>query len=134
MTDQNPITASCHCGAVTVAIDALPGFLMDCNCTLCASHGALWGYYAPEAVSITGETKEYRRADKPDSPTLLHFCGACGCTICFVAKQGDATMIGVNMKLFEPRLLSGLQVQYGDGRSWSGEGPWGFRREPAPYE
>lgn len=134
MTNRAPFHASCHCGAVRIGIDALPAFLMDCNCSLCASHGALWGYYAPGSVSVEGETRVYRRADKPDSPTLIHFCGQCGSTSHFSSTQGDAVMIGINMRLFDPAAIKGLEVHYADGRNWDGAGPWGYRRDHAPFE
>ncbi|MBB3952659.1 hypothetical protein GGQ76_003979 [Aureimonas jatrophae] len=39
-------------------------------------------------------------------------------------------MMGVNMALAEAKDLAGLELRYPDGRSWTGEGPFGYRREP----
>src|SRR5450759_179867 len=46
------IDASCHCGAVHLAIDAPPETLTECNCSICRRYGALWAYYSPKQVRI----------------------------------------------------------------------------------
>lgn len=132
--DNSAYKASCHCGRVEIGIAALPEFIMDCNCSLCASHGALWGYYAPDGFWVTGETRTYQRADREASATTIHFCGHCGSTTHFAAKAGEAEMIGANMRLFEPALIKGIELRFGDGRSWSGEGPWDYRRDHGVVE
>jgi len=43
---------------------------------------------------------------------------------------GAVDMMGVNMRLFDPAQLSGSRLVFPDGRGWSGEGPWGYAREP----
>jgi hypothetical protein len=38
--------------------------------------------------------------------------------------------MGVNMRLFAPAQLSGITLSFPDGRDWSGEGAWGYARDP----
>lgn len=126
---------ACLCGAVSVEIVRRPDYVFECNCTLCRKSGARWGYFAPGEVTATGETRSWRRADKAEANSELHFCPTCGVTTHFrptesaVARVGD-TMAGVNMALADEADLAGIELRFPDGASWSGEGPFGFVREP----
>jgi len=129
------IKLTCLCNAVTILVARRPAYIFECNCSLCSKTGARWGYYEPGEVTVTGKTAKFTRPDKAVPATEIHFCPGCGNTTHFtltsaaIAQHGN-TMLGVNMWLAEPRDLSGLEVQFPDGRSWSGEGPFGFIREP----
>ena len=128
------LIASCHCGEVRVEIAALPDYIHECNCTLCAKTGAKWGYFEPEQVSVAGETRGYARADKPDPAAETRFCPGCGWTTHFVltpsavAKFGN-TLMGVNVRLADGSDLAGVELRYPDGRAWSGEGEFGYMRK-----
>jgi hypothetical protein len=135
MSDPLPLTTTCHCGAVHVHVAKRPDYLNECNCSLCNSHGVWWGYFAPEDVAVTGETKVYTRADRDEPAVELHFCGHCGCTThwtpteVFVAKTGAANRMGVNMRLFDRAVLAGVELRFPDGMGWDGIGQWGFVKE-----
>lgn len=125
---------SCLCGQVHVAVEKLPDFINECNCTLCNKSGARWGYFHPDQVKVTGATKGYSRADKADPNAEVHFCETCGATTHFVltpaaqAKFGN-TMIGVNMWLADEKELAGIELRFPDGRSWDGASEFGYLRE-----
>lgn len=129
------MTASCACGAVSVTIKAPPPFIFDCNCSLCRKTGAAWGYFAPDAVQAEGETVSFSRNDKPLAAVEIHSCARCSATTHWVRTEGFKTahgqndMAGVNMRLFDPDTLNGVDVQFPDGKTWSGEGEFGFRRD-----
>jgi hypothetical protein len=38
--------------------------------------------------------------------------------------------MGVNMRLADERDLAGIELRYPDGQAWSGEGDFGYVREP----
>lgn len=122
---------SCHCGKVSVRIERRPEFVHECNCTLCRKAGATWGYFQPSEVTVGGETARYCRNDKPVPGVAICFCPACGSTTHFeltdatIAMFGN-TMLGVNMRLADERELDGIELRYPDGRSWSGEGEFGY--------
>ncbi len=129
--------ACCHCGAVSVRLSRPPEEIAECNCSLCFSHGILWAYYSPKDVAIDGATCAYNRPDRDNPNSDLHFCPVCGCTTHWSASAGlkermggEVDLMGVNMRLFHPAQLSGLKLNFPDGRSWSGEGPWGYARMP----
>ena len=126
---------TCLCGAVRLCLAKRPDFVHECNCTLCAKSGARWGYFHPSEVAVAGETRGYSRDDKAAPNAELRFCPTCGTTTHFVltdaakTKFGDA-MTGVNMGLAAPEDLAGIELRYPDGRAWSGEGPFGYVRDP----
>lgn len=129
------IELSCHCGAVSIEVRTRPGFLHECNCTLCSKAGASWGYFAPEDVTIAGHTTSYSRSDKPEPAVTVHFCSTCGSTTHFrltpaaVALHGDVQM-GVNMRLADQDQLAGVELRFPDGRRWPGTGSFGYVRDP----
>jgi hypothetical protein len=53
------ITASCHCGQVTLEIEVAPVEVTDCTCSICRRYGVLWAYYSPKQVRVNGETETY---------------------------------------------------------------------------
>jgi len=124
---------ACLCGGVAVELDQRPAYLFRCNCDLCRKAGATWGYFAPGEVRVTGSTASYRRADKPSPNCTLRFCPTCGATTHFEttpeaeASTGQA-VVGVNLALADESDLTGIELQYPDGRNWSGEGPFTFVR------
>jgi hypothetical protein len=128
------IDVTCLCGAVRVTAPR-PAFVHDCNCRLCSAAGARWGYYDPAEVTVTGETAGYVRDDKPDAGACIRFCPTCGTTTHFVlteqmiARVGN-TMLGVNLRLADPRDLASVELRYPDGRAWDGAGAFTYRREP----
>jgi hypothetical protein len=130
------MTGACLCGAVRVTIDTTPDFVNDCNCTLCRKVGAAWSYFGSASVAVHGETAGFVRADKPNAGVAVQSCATCGATTHFVLTEDfrrqhpTADVVGVNMRLFDPDALAGVEVRFPDGKAWSGEGPYGFRRAP----
>lgn len=125
---------TCQCGDVHVSVAALPAFVHDCNCTLCSKTGALWAYYHPAEVNVTGTTARYQRRDKPEPGVEVHFCPTCSATTHFtltpasIAQHGNV-QLGVNMRLADERELAGVELRYPDGRAWQGIGVFGYVRE-----
>ena len=128
------MTLDCFCGAVRVTTTRKPDFVHACNCDLCRKAGARWGYFAPAEVTVEGESAAYRRTDKDEPAVDVHFCRQCGSTTHFrltkaaVAMHGD-TMMGVNVGLANESDLAGVELRYPDGKSWSGQGEFGYVRE-----
>ncbi|MEM8489380.1 MAG: aldehyde-activating protein [Pseudomonadota bacterium] len=129
------MTGSCVCGAVSVSLKTKPEFIHECNCGLCRKAGAGWGYFSSSEVTTTGETSLFERKDKCPPSATLHFCKTCGTTTHFTPSQAylrenpSANHVGVNMKLFAPSDLDGIEVRYPNGAGWSGEGGFEYRRD-----
>ncbi|WP_294392144.1 hypothetical protein [uncultured Sphingomonas sp.] len=126
------MNGTCHCGQLSIRLPEPPAFLNLCNCTVCTKLGTMWGYYDPSVVEIDGAPSTYMRADV-DSPTLtFHFCGACGSTTHWSSRDLSVEQVGINMRLFEPSSLSGIEVRYGDRRTYA-KGSRRYYREPTIF-
>ncbi|MEM9495978.1 MAG: aldehyde-activating protein [Pseudomonadota bacterium] len=129
------MTGKCLCGAVSVAIETKPDFIHDCNCNLCRKTGGAWGYFPTGAVTATGRTVSFLRKDKKKAAAEVHSCPSCGATThwefsqAFKDQNETVDLMGVNMRIFEPGDLKGVEVRFPDGDSWTGEGPFDYRRE-----
>ncbi len=129
------MTANCHCGAVSVAIDSKPDFINECNCSLCRKSGGAWGYFPTSSVRTIGKTVFFSRNDKAAPAVEIHACEICAATTHWVLtdafrEQNPAIdQMGVNMRLFDPDTLSGVEVRFPNGRDWNGESDFGYRRE-----
>jgi len=129
------LTAACHCGATKITLPGPPAEAKTCNCSYCQRTGAVWGYYAPEDVSISG-TED--RVYSVTGLNLHHFCGACGGNTHGLSpdraskynndgtlKPGEAEgvpdrqIVAVNLNMVDDLDLSGIKVTAVDGRnSW----------------
>jgi len=85
-----PIKGGCLCGAVTYSITAEPVITRICWCRTCqffaAGNGAVNVCFPSNAVSISGELRDYPSI--ADSGNVMHrrFCPACGTHLFSEAK------------------------------------------------
>jgi hypothetical protein len=106
------IEATCHCGAVKIEVPHPPEQLTSCNCSMCRRRGALWSYYSPSQVRVTGATVGYRWGDK----TLeTHHCGVCGCTTHWSPLDPALDRMGINARLMDPAIVAAARVRRLDG-------------------
>ena len=115
---------TCHCGAVSVEVAHKPDYVNFCDCTLCAKTGGAWGYYATSDVAVKGATQSYRRRDYEHPAVEIQFCGQCGTTTHWLLTEHvEEDQLGVNIRLFEPSDLEGIEARILDGRNWTGATP-----------
>jgi hypothetical protein len=105
------IEASCHCGAVRLAVGAAPGELNACQCSICRRYGAHWAYYDPSDVrflSGEGETDVYMWNHR----TLeFHRCRSCGCVTHWSPVDRGRRRMGVNARMMPPEVVDGIAVR-----------------------
>ncbi len=107
----------CLCRRVRIEVPGTPDQIGICNCRLCRSSGAAWGYFDPAEVKVDGEVSDYSREDLDDPWLVLHFCPRCGATTHYTASGAHPLdRIGVNTRLFVQDELDGVEVSYQDGR------------------
>ncbi|MEM9501038.1 MAG: GFA family protein [Pseudomonadota bacterium] len=125
------MTGECHCGAISVTITNKPDYINLCDCSLCAKTGGAWGYFTTGDVQVNGETQSYRRRDRDKPACEMQFCPSCGTTTHWVLTEHyDVDRVGVNMRIFEPSDLDGIEARTLDGRNWNGETEPAHRRPP----
>ena len=110
------IEGSCHCGAVTWQLDAMPESATACTCTACRRYGAIWAYdYQDEGIRVSGPTRSYNR---PGGVLGFHFCERCGCITYWRATRADGEgrrRIAVNLRLAEPTAVASVPIKRFDG-------------------
>ncbi len=130
------MTTTCACSAVRLTLEQAPDYINDCNCDLCRKVGGAWGYFEGSQVQVSGKTQAFKRTDKVTPAVVVHACEVCSTTThftlseAFLAQNPTADQVGVNMRLFNPALLEGVEVRFPDGMSWDGASEFGYRREP----
>jgi hypothetical protein len=109
------INASCHCGAVQIEMDSLPGTLTQCTCSICRRYGALWAYCTRRSARVTSGrgAGAYVWGDK-----LIEFyhCSHCGCLTHYesVEKLEDSRL-AVNARMLPAAAIAGLRIRTFDG-------------------
>lgn len=66
------MTGTCLCGTVSVTIDAKPGLIHDCPCTLCRKSDGAWSYFTASRLLVEGATLCVMRTDKADPAAKAH--------------------------------------------------------------
>ena len=107
----------CACGSVSLTLARRPEQINQCDCSVCLRLGAAWAYFAAEEAEVAGSTAAYTRTDLPDPYIAFHFCLNCGSTTHWAGlEEGPAAgRRGINMRLFEPDELDGIEVRFSDG-------------------
>jgi hypothetical protein len=114
-----PVSGQCVCNAVRFTVAGKPGYVNDCNCSLCRTLGALWAYYASSELDIIGETRGYVRTDLTEPAIAVHHCPICGTTTHWAPlDDGPHPRMGINARLFEDGVTDGVEIRYPDGKSW----------------
>lgn len=123
----------CACGDATVSVARRPDYINCCNCRLCQRTGGAWGYFQRGEVTIDGETQGFVREDLPEACLTTLFCPRCGSTLAWVSLDPDYTRMGVNMRLFDPEHLRGIETRFPDGQNWDEDTDYTMRHDPMPY-
>ncbi|MDB5688702.1 MAG: glutathione-dependent formaldehyde-activating protein [Sphingomonas bacterium] len=129
------MNGSCLCGRITIRVPGRPDYLNACNCTFCTKLGAVWGYFPLSRVEFAGEPRAYVRADIADPALSGNFCPDCGATTHWAPHgPGRPDRAGINMRLFDPAELIGIELRFGDRRNHAGVEPRHHYREPTIFD
>ena len=120
----------CTCGGVMVTVSRKPDYINFCNCGLCRRMGGAWGYFQADEVTVEGAVRDFQRPDIDEVCLTTQLCPACGSAVRWLPLPAfDDGRVGVNMRLFEPAELEGIETRFPDGIGWTGE----TRHAPLPY-
>ena len=115
------LEGSCHCGAVRLSLHAAPGHLIDCNCSICRRHAALWALLDASAVSVSGHPGNTTGYEWGKRSIRTFHCSTCGCVTHWESVAPDAgTRLGVNMRNFDPDAFAVFPIRRFDGaHTWT---------------
>jgi len=98
-----PKTASCICGGLAVTVTAPPQMVHACSCLDCqrgtGSAFSYSGFFAEDAVTVSGEVRSYRRSTEAGRWQEMDFCPVCGVCV-FYRLQVLPKIIGVSVGCF----------------------------------
>lgn len=87
---MNERIASCSCGKLIARAKGEPVRISVCHCLACQLRtGSVFGVQArfrSEAVSISGESKEFVRTADEGGKITFHFCPHCGATVYYIIE------------------------------------------------
>jgi hypothetical protein len=109
------ITASCHCGLISLEIAAAPSEVTACNCSICRRYGVLWAYYPPRQVSVSSAGAATDTYMWDDRSIVFHRCPNCGCVSHWAPVDTARDRMGVNARLLPPEILARARVRHLDG-------------------
>jgi len=107
------IQATCHCGAIALAISNAPDEVTECTCSICRRYGVLWAYYSvPDVVINGGATDGYLWRNRSIS---FHRCRSCGCVTHWWPESRSEDRMGINARLLDLPVLRAARVRHLDG-------------------
>lgn len=109
------VTATCHCGVISIELESAPDRVTSCNCSICRRYGALWAYCHPSTVRLVpadAPTDTYACAQKTQH---FHRCRTCGCVTHWASIDPNDDTTGVNARLLPPDVLAQARIVYLDG-------------------
>ena len=117
------LTATCHCGAVSVTVPRKPRTITDCNCTICTKYGVLWAYYKESAVQFTSKVRAKSKTTDEYIWGRKHQrfvrCANCGCIMYWQRlAPHPLNNVGVNARNFPPEVLHSIRIKPLDGAAF----------------
>jgi len=110
------LVGTCHCGAVTIELPAMPEQATSCNCSLCRRLAGIWAYYGHGSVRISGHPENTEAYVQGDKTLRTIRCRTCGCVTHWEPIQPEpGARHGVNLRNFPPALLEAVRVRRFDG-------------------
>jgi hypothetical protein len=110
------LTASCHCGSVTIRLARKPRVLTQCTCSICRRYAALWAYCTPRTARVTCRPDGAAAYAWNDRLIEFYHCRACGCVTHYESATNAADRrIAVNARMLAPADIAGIRVRTFDG-------------------
>ncbi|MDO9383055.1 MAG: GFA family protein [Hyphomicrobiaceae bacterium] len=118
MSTKQTHSGSCHCGAVSYAVDAALDTVISCNCSMCQKKGTLLMFV--QVADFTLKSGEDKLTDYQFNKHAIHhlFCSTCGVTSFARGKDPKGNeMVAVNARCLAGVDLDKLTIMNFDGRS-----------------
>ncbi len=118
---QRPYRLSCHCGGISLEVDADLTGLLECNCSTCRRSGFLHWKVPASAVRLLSEKRRFTTYVWRHATAGHHFCPTCGTSVLRTGYPDDR--VSVNARCVEGVDVFELTVRRFDGRREMPPGP-----------
>ncbi|MBB4184028.1 hypothetical protein GGE07_000641 [Sinorhizobium terangae] len=118
---QRPYRLSCHCGDISLEVDAELSRLVECNCSTCRRSGFLHWKVDAAAVRLITEKRRLSSYIWRDVNGGHHFCPTCGTAIMRSGYPGDR--VSLNARCIEGVDVFTLEIERYDGQNDMPPGP-----------
>jgi hypothetical protein len=110
------LTATCHCGAVSLQLARRPREITKCNCSVCWRYGTLWCYQRRGTVRFAG-TRSLEHYTRAGGELRFYRCTHCGCVTHWEHGRRPTDRMGVNTRLLPAATILDLPIRYLDGEA-----------------
>ncbi|MCB9780123.1 MAG: GFA family protein [Alphaproteobacteria bacterium] len=110
-----PTRLSCHCGAISLEVDAPVERLLQCNCSTCRRFGAIHWYVPADKVRMLEQSRPLSTYAWRHVHEGHHFCGTCGSSVMRTGYPDG--VIALNACCIEQVDIFSLPVERFDGRT-----------------
>lgn len=120
--NADKLTASCHCGRVTLELPAAPTHVNECHCSVCYRYGAVWAYYPRQEVQVVANEPGMRSYVREDAAAGgkgsigFYWCAHCGCMTHWWSQPGhmeSGDEMGVNGRMLPESVLFQVERRIG---------------------
>jgi hypothetical protein len=112
---EEAAVASCHCGAVTIALSVIPREVTECNCSLCRKYGVLWAYLEASELGVTPDPSSTGAYAWNGRHVDFHHCRTCGCVTHWTPRDPMRSRRGINARLLPADVLAKAKIRHLDG-------------------
>jgi hypothetical protein len=111
-------TASCHCGAVEIHVDA-PAEIdaYECNCSMCERTGFLHLIVPKAALEVVRGADALTTYAFNTKVAKHYFCKVCGCRPFYVPRS-NPDGFSVNVRCLDKSTVERLRIHPFDGQNW----------------
>lgn len=111
-------TASCHCGAVVIEVDAPADLVVhECNCSMCERTGFLHLIVPADRFRLVAGADALTTYTFNTGVAKHHFCNVCGCRPYYVPRS-NPDGFSVNARCIDRSTVASLSVEPFDGKNW----------------
>lgn len=111
------IKGSCHCGAISLDLDADPMEAIECNCSHCSRKGYVLAFVPRDRLTVSGDLNAIGTYTFNRHAIQHHFCRSCGCAPFGEAEGPGGSTAAVNLRCFDID-LGKLKLTRVDGKNF----------------
>jgi len=109
------LSASCHCGNISIIASHTPETVTSCNCSLCRRYGAIWAYFKTAEVNIAVKSEQPRAYIWGDEIINFMCCPICGCVTHYTGREKAPDRVAVNTRMSPLDEVADIPIRHFDG-------------------